>query len=223
MAAEATRTRWLPGEQPFDVELVAADVPAFGCRRYRLTPSDPVADVVDDGRVIEAGDVRVAVDDDGTLRVRFGEREYRGLLAIEDSGDRGDSYDFDPVDSDPGAVLESVECQRHTHPSGIAWLAVRRRLRVPEALDPGRERRTAESAALLVAVEAAAPGVPRVDLAVGRECRARPSRAAVLSPEGRPRGSKRRRRSTWRNARPLRPMRRSGYTAHRRRSRIRAG
>ena len=98
VAAEATRTRWLPGEQPFDVELVAADVPAFGCRRYRLTPSDPVADVVDDGRVIEAGDVRVAVDDDGTLRVRFGEREYRGLVAIEDSGDRGDSYDFDPVD-----------------------------------------------------------------------------------------------------------------------------
>ena len=64
---DATRPRWLPGQQPFDVELLAADVPAFGCRRYRLTPCAAVDDVVDDGRVIESGAVRVAVEDGGTL------------------------------------------------------------------------------------------------------------------------------------------------------------
>ena len=89
--------------------------------------------------------------------------------------------------SDPGAVLESVECQRRTHPSGIACLDVRRRVRVPAALDPGRERRTAESAALLVAVQArVAPGVPRVDLTVRVENAARDHRVRLCFPTGRP-------------------------------------
>ena len=33
---DPTRPRWLPGQQPVDVELVVRDVPAFGCRRLRL-------------------------------------------------------------------------------------------------------------------------------------------------------------------------------------------
>lgn len=184
---DPSRSRWLPGELPFDVELVAADVPAFGCRRFRLVPSAPVADVADDGRVIEVGDVVVAVEDEGTLCVRLGDREYPGLLAIEDHGDRGDSYDFDPLESDPGAVVESVAWQRFHHPSGIARLEVRRVLRVPAGLDGGRERRSAESVPVVIVVEArVAPGVPRVDLTVRVDNTARDHRLRLSFPTGRP-------------------------------------
>ncbi len=184
---DPTRARWLPGQQPFDVELLAADVPAFGCRRFRLTPCAPVADAVDDGRVIEGGAVRVAIEDGGTLSVCFGGAEYRGLLAVEDCGDRGDSYDFDPVDDDPGAVLESASWQRRQHPSGIARLLVRRVVRVPAALDPARERRSAASVPLTVSVEVrVAPAVPRVDLAVRVENTARDHRLRLCFPTGRP-------------------------------------
>jgi 2-O-(6-phospho-alpha-D-mannosyl)-D-glycerate hydrolase len=184
---DSTRSRWLPGERPFDIELVAADVPAFGCRRFLLTPSAPVADVADDGRVIEVGDVVVAVEDEGTLCVRLGDREYPGLLAFEDRGDRGDSYDFDPLEVDPGAVAESVSWRRFRHPSGIARLEVRRVLRVPAALDGGRERRSAESVPVVITVEArVAPGVPRVDLAVRVDNAARDHRLRLSFPTGRP-------------------------------------
>ena len=186
-SADATRARWLPGQRPFDVELVAADVPALGCRRFRLTPCAPAADAVDDGRVIENADVRVAVEDGGTLGVRFGAREYRGLLAIEDCGDRGDTYDFDPVADEPGAVSESASWERRVHPSGIARLLVRRIVRVPAALDPARERRAAATARLTVSVEArVAPGVRRVDLAVQLENTARDHRLRLRFPTGAP-------------------------------------
>jgi alpha-mannosidase len=186
-AEDATRTRWLPGERPFDVELVAADVPAFGSRRYRLSPCEPVGDEVDDGRVIENGAVRVALEDEGTLHVRFGAVDYRGLLAIEDSGDRGDSYDFDPVDDDRGALLDSVTWRRRRHPSGIARLEVGRVVRVPLALDASRERRAEELVSVTVWVEArTAPGVPRVDLTVRVENTARDHRLRLRFPTGRP-------------------------------------
>ena len=82
------------------------DVPAFGCRRFALTPAARTDETVDDGREIAAGDRararrrrRHAV---GLLRA-IGVRD--GLLAVEDRGDRGDTYDFDPVADDPGGAL----------------------------------------------------------------------------------------------------------------------
>ena len=138
-ADDPARVRWLPGQTPFDVELVVRDVPAFGLRRIRLEPADPVPDVVDEGRAITAGEVAVAVSDDGTLDVRFGDTEYAGLFAIEDAGDRGDSYDHDPV---PGAAgLAGVTWTRRRHPSGIAVLEVHRVLRMPAALTDDRTAR----------------------------------------------------------------------------------
>src|SRR6266852_1650805 len=50
-----TRTRWLPGPGPVDVEFVAHDIPAFGWRCYTLaTTSQPVVEEIDEGRAIEA-------------------------------------------------------------------------------------------------------------------------------------------------------------------------
>jgi len=182
---DETRPRWLPGQRPLDVEFVVADVPAFGCRRLRLTPAAEVPDVADDGREIAAGDVAVAGADDGTLDVTIGGRSWSGLAALEDHGDRGDTYDFDAVADDPGERVLDVVWERRRHPSGVESLIVRRRLEVPAALADDRTRRSAARAVVDVEVEArVAPGVRRVDLEVRVENRARDHRLRLLFPLG---------------------------------------
>ena len=179
------RPRWLPDQTPFDVELVAQDVPAFGMRRVRLEPCAPVPDVVDDGREIGADDMRVVVAADGTLDVRLDGRDYHGLLAVEDTGDRGDSYDCDPVE---GAITcVRVSCERRRHPSGIATLAVERVLRMPGRLALDRSARDATTADVLLAYEVrVAPGVRRLDLRVWIDNRAADHRVRLRFPTGRP-------------------------------------
>jgi mannosylglycerate hydrolase len=184
---DPVRTRWLPGARPVDVEFVATDVPAFGWRRYTLRPTAPVDDVHDDGRRIETADVAVEVEESGTLAVRVGDREYAGLLGVEDRGDRGDTYDFDPLEDDGVVRLTSLAWERFRHPSGIQCLVVTRRWSVPAVLDPGRERRAKTFATLALRVDARiAPGVPRVDLAVTLENAARDHRVRLLFPTGTP-------------------------------------
>jgi mannosylglycerate hydrolase len=186
-SADPARPRWLPGQQPIDVELVAADVPAFGCRRYHLRPCTPEPDVVDEGGEIAAGPLAVVIEDGGTLAVRVGERAYRGLFAIEDHGDRGDTYDFDPVRDDPGAQPLSLSWRRIRHSSGIARLIVDRIVQVPAALDAGRRRRAADLVPLRIGVEARiAPGIARVDVGVTIDNTAHDHRVRLLVPTGAP-------------------------------------
>jgi mannosylglycerate hydrolase len=185
VSADPTRPRWLPGQTPFDVELAVADVPAFGVRRLRLEPAAPSPDVVDDGRELVAGGVRVSVAADGTLDVALGAALHRGLLALEDRGDRGDSYDCDPIDGEDARA--SVECTRWRHASGLGGLVVRRVLRVPRRLRPDRAGRDTEPADVVVTYEArVAPGVPRVDLRVRVENGADDHRLRLRFPTGRP-------------------------------------
>jgi hypothetical protein len=179
------RVRWLPGRAPLDVELIARDVPAFGCRRMRLEPGPPAPDAVDDGREIAAGAVRVGVRDDGTLDVTLGDRTYRGLAAIEDRGDRGDTYDFDPLADDPGVSVVETTWERRRHASGIESLRVRRVVSVPRALDAERAGRSSDRVELPVVVEArVAPGVPRADLTITVDNTAHDHRLRLLFPTG---------------------------------------
>lgn len=184
---DPARARWVPGWQPLDVEFVARDVPPLGSRRYRLRPAAPSPDVADAGREIAAGDVGVRVADDGTLAVRLGERSWDGLAAVEDQGDRGDSYDFDPVDAAEASTPIETTVARRVHASGIATLRVRRRFDVPDALDGDRRTRSASRVPLIVTVEARiAPGVARVDLDVRIENAARDHRVRLRFPTGTP-------------------------------------
>ena len=50
---------------------------------------------------ISLGGVTVTAADDGTLSVARAGRRYEGLGGVEDQGDRGDTYDFDPF---PGPI-----------------------------------------------------------------------------------------------------------------------
>ena len=175
-----------PASESIDVEFIARDVPAFGWRRVHLEPAAPAKDEVDTGREIGTASLGVSAADDGTLRVRFGDRTYSGLGALEDMGDRGDSYDFDPV-ADDAVRLEGVEFHRRRHPSGIEQLEVERTLRIPRCLEEDREHRSSETCALRVALEARiVPGVERVDLRIRFENTARDHRLRLLFPTREP-------------------------------------
>jgi mannosylglycerate hydrolase len=166
---DPTRVRFVSGLGGLDVELVARDVPAFGCRRYSLVPGAPSPDDTDDGREIEAGDIRVRVADDGTLSCTVGGRAYDGLFGIEDCIDRGDTYDADP--DPPRAVSVTTEVQRTRHASGIA------RLRVTRAL----------GGVGTLAVEAVvAPGVPFIRCEVVLDNQAEDHRLRLRFPTGAP-------------------------------------
>lgn len=169
-STDPTRVRFLPGVGGLDVEFVAVDVPAFGCRRYAVAPAEPSLDDVDDGREISAGDLRVVVADDGALAVTLGDRTYPGLFGIEDAVDRGDSYDCDP-DPVRDVRVRSVAVERRRHESGIE------RLRVVRELD--------EIGTLTVEV-CVAPGVPFVRGEVDLDNRAPDHRLRLRFPTGTP-------------------------------------
>jgi mannosylglycerate hydrolase len=167
---DPTRVRFLPGLGGLDVEFVAADVPGFGTRRYRLEPAEPLDDEIDEGRVIEAGGVRVEVGDDSTLSVTIGARTFSGLFGVEDAIDRGDSYDCDP---DPARDIRVrfVTVERTRHASGVARLKVVRDLDIV-----GR----------MTVVALVAPGVPFVRCEVTLDNREADHRLRLRFPTGAP-------------------------------------
>ncbi len=124
---DPNRVRFLPELGGLDVEFIAADIPGFGSRRFALETADESLDQVDEGREIEAGDVRVEVADDSTLSVTLGDRTFHRLFAVEDVIDRGDSYDCDP-DPVRDIRVRFVTVQRTRHASGISRLKVVREL-----------------------------------------------------------------------------------------------
>jgi len=186
------RFRVLPEQQPWDLEFVVGDVPAFGCRRMRLAPGDAAPDEVDDGRSIAVGDLEVSAAADGTLRLRRGERAWSGLLGVEDLADRGDTYDFDPLPGDlPIGAPTTVTVARRRHAAtGIAELVVTRIFELPTALDDDRGARRKETAALRLETTARlAPGVARVDVAVRVDNTVQDHRLRLLFPTGSPVGT----------------------------------
>jgi hypothetical protein len=186
-SVDVGRVRLMPEWPALDVELVVADVPAFGWKRLHLAPGDAHPDVVDDGTEIGTDGVSVRVEPAGTLAVTLAGRTFVGLAAIEDLGDRGDTYDFDPVAEDPGGRVTAVKVERLRHPSGIQRLVVARTVEVPTSLTEARDRRLDETVALTLVVEARiAPGVARVDLSVTVENPAHDHRLRCLFPTGAP-------------------------------------
>jgi hypothetical protein len=173
---------------PLVLECFVRDVPPFGCVRLPLEPLFPsVADEEDDARTIDNGRVRVEAEATGTFSVRFASgAEFRGLGGIEDVGDRGDTYDFDPVPG--GAVrVRAVRCRRLRHASGVQILEIDRVLRVPMSLDAARHARSKQTVALPLTMRLRLlPDLDRVDLEVEWENTARDHRLRLLFPTGRP-------------------------------------
>lgn len=179
------RVRLIPDQEDWEVEFVARDVPAFGWKRVHLRPSDRVNDEEDDGREISAGSVAVTADDDGRLSVRFVDGEYHGLCGLEDTGDRGDTYDFDAVPWNAHAECVSIERRRHA--SGVQHLSVRSVIDVPtlspdrSAPDPGPTHPVE-----ILHEARVSPGLDRVDVRVRVRNTARDHRLRMLFPTGAP-------------------------------------
>ncbi len=176
------RVRIISGQNDWDVEFVADDVPAFGYRRFRLRTCEAHKTTIDDGRTISAGDVSVEAADGGTLSVRFADRKYGGLFGIESLGDRGDTYDFDPV---PGPFgTGDVEIERTTDASGIQTLQMKRYFAVPMLADD-RSARSERNRYLEIDQEVrVAPGVDRVDVRLTVRNEAEDHRLRLLFPTG---------------------------------------
>lgn len=186
MPAEGNRRlRLLPDQQDWEIEFVARDVPAFGYKLVRLAPGPPASDEIDSGREILSGSVFVSASDDGTFTVRLGDRIYSGIGGLEDTGDRGDTYDFDPVLGEWDVAR--VEIRRLRHTSGIQHLEVRRVLELPAGLTVDRSARSDDSVDVAVTTIArVAPGIERVDLSVRVENVAHDHRLRMLFPTGSP-------------------------------------
>lgn len=184
-STDPARVRWLPDQQALDVEFVARDVPAFGYRRYRLEPAEPAPDRIDDGNEIEADGRTLTVADDGTITLRTAAGEWSGLFGISDRGDRGDSYDVDPVGD--AVVPEPVRTAvvRRRHGSGIQRLTVTRHFDLPIGLDADRAERESATDDVEIEVELTlAAGVEGVHAAVSIDNRVRDHRLRLTFPTG---------------------------------------
>jgi hypothetical protein len=190
--AETGRVKLLPERAGFDLEFAVADVPAFGWKRVVLrrhdgARPDEVRRVAPGSAeaAVESHGVRISVRSDGCVDLAFGARRFEGLFAVEDLGDRGDSYDFDFGGGDETRLL-SVSAERFVHPAGVAGLRIERRLSVPRGLAPGRTARSRERAELVLRTELRlAAGEPRVDARVTLENTAEDHRLRLLFPVGR--------------------------------------
>jgi mannosylglycerate hydrolase len=183
------RPRLAPDQPVYDVEFVARDVPAFGWKSLTLARSESSPESRDDGREIANEHLVLRVGEDGRFEIESGGQRYPGLLGFEDTGDRGDTYDYDPAPPAAGVPdlgERTVRVSRFRHASGIERLVVERTLVVPAGLADGRAGRSRETVELPIRVEArVAPGVERVDLSLKIENRARDHRLRVLFPTAR--------------------------------------
>ncbi len=152
-------------------------LPGHGLRVYRLARGRmPREQKLASGRLpgggafVENAAWRVEADADGsvTLVPRRGGAAIRDALRIVSEGDRGDTYNFDPV---PGGEI----CERPyrarvrvEHASAAeASLALELRLRVPRGLAGDRTRRSAERVELPVSLRLrVSAGLDRVDVSV---------------------------------------------------------
>jgi alpha-mannosidase/mannosylglycerate hydrolase len=179
------RVRWLPGQRAFDLELVAADVPAFGVRHYPVEPAPPTPDEVDAGREISTGHVEVRAADDGSVDLRIGDARWQGLFSLDDAGDRGDSYDVDLVEAPAGVAPARVCVQRRRHASGIQTLAIERELALPAALEASRDARSRERVVSTLRTELViAPGIDSLRARVRLDNRSCDHRLRLRFPVG---------------------------------------
>ena len=174
-----------PDQPVYDVEFVARDVPGFGWRGFELERSQAYPERRDAGHEIGNDALRVIAAEDGTFTLEAAGRSFPGLAALEDTGDRGDTYDYDPAHGGPEPRTEGVRVTRFRHASGIERLVVERNLVVPDGLCADRRSRAEATVALPVRIEArVAPGVERVDFDLRIENRARDHRLRILFPTG---------------------------------------
>ena len=174
-----------------EVTFLARDVPGLGWRVYtfeKKTPSPTGREGV--GEALENDHLSVRVDADGTLSVldKASGQTYSELNGLRDVGDRGDTYNHDPVPGDQPLV--------HGGPCTTEWLErgpVRSTLRVtrqwslPAGLTGDRSSRSAATVPLVVHSDISlGAGARRVDIRTHFQNAARDHRLQATFPLGAP-------------------------------------
>jgi alpha-mannosidase len=177
--AGGTRMQLVPDQKLYELEFVAEDVPATGYRTFALEPSDDGGrDDEDDGSEISNGDVTIRTENEHFV-VQLGASEFRAFL-FEDSFDRGDSYDFDPLSPSFGG-LESQDVRRRRHSGGVQELELSTRWLGPAGLNTARDGRADDDVVCELVINArVAPRVNRADFVVRFVNRARDHRVRLL-------------------------------------------
>ena len=154
-----------------DCTFTAEAVPGLGYRSYRIVPTDAAApdDPSGDGHTIENEHVRVEVGEDGTFSLmdKATGTLYEGLNRFVDVGDRGDEYNFCPVESDVtvAAPIAPPEVRRIANGSIRQTLEVAQVYRIPVGLGETRLERSTETVDLPVTSRISLiSGVPRVEI-----------------------------------------------------------
>ncbi len=136
------------------------------------------------GAFVESESWRAEADGRGavTLTHRASGRVIRDAVRIVSEGDRGDTYNFDPVSGETAAPApERVRVRVLAADASEATLAVDLRLRVPRALAPDRSRRSEAAVSLPVALRLRVlAGLDRVDVHVSGDNTARDHRLRLL-------------------------------------------
>lgn len=171
------------------VALVATDAPGFGASPIRLQGGGrPVEGArLVGSRAIENEHYRVEVLADGTLDVlhRASGRHLVGAHWLEDDADRGDEYNFCPVEGDVpwDSRRHRVRVRPGLRGPAMATLLLEIEARLPSRLAPNRQRRLRASSPCPIRVEVGLiSGVERVEFATTVDNRAEDHRLRVLFP-----------------------------------------
>ncbi|NIM96442.1 MAG: hypothetical protein GTO18_22305 [Anaerolineales bacterium] len=169
------------------LSFIAHEVPAHGYRLFGIRPATQGSLQVeaDEGRNLDNGLIRVEAEQDGTLTLidlRNG-MTFPNLLQFRDDADRGDSYNFCPVDGDePIQRIDQPFIRRYV--DGVEqWLEIDLLFRVAEGLNEDRTAMSRKKVDLPVNLRVRLlEGVPRVDLEITLINQAEDHRIQVLFP-----------------------------------------
>jgi alpha-mannosidase len=153
------------------VARLAADVDGFGARTFTLVAgssgeaSPAVRAIADDTN--ENEHLRVTAHADGSLTVveRAAGRVHEGLNVLEDEADRGDEYNFCPLEGDrPRRPQAAGRVSLVTAGPVVAELAVELPFALPARLSADRRRRSGRVDCPVRVVVRLVAGVPRVEV-----------------------------------------------------------
>ena len=155
----------------------AAEVPGFGWRAYRAVLAEPADEnraPADAPALIDCGRFKISVNADASLRVADSETGILHDLVgrIVSTGDRGDSYNYDPPAHDR-AVRPTVSRVRVSHSEVRTRILIDASMILPAALADDRDSRSAETVPvpLTIAIDRW-PGSDRLDWTVTLDNRA---------------------------------------------------
>ncbi len=181
------------------ITFYATNVPAFGWQRYTVSlggaPACAVAaEAVDLGEcVVAQADRRIFVEEDASLTVVDGDgTRWSGVARLLDEGDRGDTYNFDPVLGD--AVSPVVNSVTRTVSSVRTRVSIQAELRVPEGLSADRNARSESRVTIPLSIEVDAwVDSPQLDVRISGVNSASDHRLRLTLPEaestGEPQGA----------------------------------